>query len=254
MKKILVRILIGASILMVAAVFFFFFFLNSIVKKGVETAGPQVTKVEVRLGGADISPFSGSGTLKDFFLGNPEGFKSASAFKVGMVKVKIDPKSVFSDTIVIEEVVVDGAEITLEAGPGGINLNKIKSNVEAVAASIQGQPGAKDNSATPAAKNEKKFIVKDIVIRNVKLNFGMTLVGAQSLPQLEEIHIRDIGTAGNGVSSAELVKRVINPVFASAIRAGSQALLNVGKGMENLGKDGANTLKDATKGIKGLFK
>ena len=57
-------------------------FLNGIVKKGVETAGPMITKVDVKLDGANISIFSGSADLKGLFVGNPPGYTTDSAIKV----------------------------------------------------------------------------------------------------------------------------------------------------------------------------
>src|SRR5260370_30070876 len=101
MKKILVRIVIGFAVLLVLALAVVFFSLNSIVKKGVETVGPQLTKVEVKLGSAEISPFSGSGRLSKLFVGNPEGYKTTSAFQMGSIKVAVKIGSVMSDVIVV---------------------------------------------------------------------------------------------------------------------------------------------------------
>ena len=57
--------------------------LDSIIKKGVEAVGPQITKTEMKLEKASISILSGSGALKGFVIGNPEGYKTPSAIKVG---------------------------------------------------------------------------------------------------------------------------------------------------------------------------
>src|SRR5262245_36239020 len=99
MKKTLIRVAIVLVVLLVVAVVVVFASLNSIVKKGVETVGPQLTKVEIRLGGVKLSPFSGSGQLSQLFVGNPAGYKTESAMKVGDVKVSVDVGSLLSDTI-----------------------------------------------------------------------------------------------------------------------------------------------------------
>ena len=76
MKKIIIRIFAVLILLVVVALVVVFFSLNSIVKKAVETIGPKMTRVEVKLGAADISPFSGSGKLSKLFVGNPDGYKT----------------------------------------------------------------------------------------------------------------------------------------------------------------------------------
>src|SRR2546422_1862994 len=89
MKKLIIRIAIAVVGLVVLALVVVFFSLNSIVKKGVETVGPRLTKVDVRLGSAKLSPLSGNGQLTELFVGNPEGYKTPSAIKVGDVKVGV---------------------------------------------------------------------------------------------------------------------------------------------------------------------
>src|SRR5437764_8512643 len=100
MKKLIIRIAAVVLILLVIALAVVFFSLNSIVKKGVETVGPKLTKVEVRLGSAKLSPLSGNGRLSDLFVGNPEGYKTPSAMKLGDIKVAVEPGSILSDTLV----------------------------------------------------------------------------------------------------------------------------------------------------------
>ena len=52
MKKWIIRIVVVVFILLVVAVGGSIYFLGAIVKKGVETVGPQITKTELRLDGA----------------------------------------------------------------------------------------------------------------------------------------------------------------------------------------------------------
>src|SRR5262245_51586812 len=102
MKKWIIRGLIGLVILIVAAILGVRFFLDAAVKKGVETVGPMLTKVDVKLGSANISLFSGSGKLTDLVVGNPEGYKTPSAISVGSASLALKPSSVFADKLVIQ--------------------------------------------------------------------------------------------------------------------------------------------------------
>ena len=70
--------------------------LGPIIKNAVNTYGPNITKTEVRLGDVNISIFSAEANLKDFFLGNPKGFKSSQAMSVGSIASTMKPTIVTS--------------------------------------------------------------------------------------------------------------------------------------------------------------
>jgi hypothetical protein len=245
MKKLLVRILVVVAVLLVAAVVVVFLSLNQIVVKGVNTVGPQLTKVTVTLGGADISPLSGSGTLKDLFVGNPDGFKTPSAIKLGSVKVAVDVGSVMSDTITVNEINIQAPEITFEGGLGGSNIGKILDNVKSATG---GSGAAAPGGSQPAAANGgKKFIVKHVIVQGAKLHASITGLGGKelSLP-LPTLELHDIGSKGNGVTAGELVNQILTPLLTSVTDA-------VKTGMTDVTSGAGSAVKGVTQGLKGLF-
>lgn len=253
MKKLLVRIIIVAVVLLVIAVVAVFLSLNSIVKKGVETVGPQVTKVKITLGGVSLSPLSGSGRLSDLFVGNPEGFKTESAIKVGDISVSVNVGSVMGDTIVINSVKIKAPEITFEGGLGGNNISKILDNV--TAATGGSKPAEKDAKAEPAKSGGKKLIIKDLVIEDAKLHASLTGFGGKDLTlPLPPLHLTDIGAKENGVTAGEAIKQTLTPLLASVTDAVKNGIANVGKGVGEAGKEAGAQLNKATEGLKGLFK
>ena len=81
MKKILIGALVVVVILIVVAVIGVSVFLDGAIKKGVETIGPEIAKVDIKLDGVSLSILSGSGSVKGLVVGNPEGYKvSTSSF------------------------------------------------------------------------------------------------------------------------------------------------------------------------------
>src|SRR5688572_3450760 len=100
MKKV-VRILIVLFILLIVGLVIGFLSLNRIVKKGVETVGPAIVKVEVKVKDVDLSPFSGSGKVEGLLVGNPPGFKLPSAIQAGVVAMKIEPRSLLGEKVII---------------------------------------------------------------------------------------------------------------------------------------------------------
>ena len=249
MKKWLLRIGIAVVVIVVAVVVVIFSNLNSIVKKGVETVGPPLTKTEMRLAKASISPFSGSGQLTGLFIGNPEGFKTPSAIKVGDVKVKLNVASVAKDVVEIESINIQSPEITLEGSLSGNNISKILDNLEAA---VGGDKNAKAEKSTSPGK---KFKVKDIVISGAKVHLSLTMLGGKAMTiPLPELHLQNIGSDSSGVSAAELMRDVIKPLLASVTKAATEAVANVGKEVKDLGKGAINEAGKAAEGIKSLFK
>ena len=108
MKKIILIVAGVAVVVVIALVVVLTLSLDSLVKKGVETVGPQITKTEMKLEKASISILSGSGALHGFLIGNPEGYKTSSAIKVGEASLGVRPMSVLSDKIHITHVKVQG--------------------------------------------------------------------------------------------------------------------------------------------------
>ncbi len=255
MKKIIIRIGIGIFVLVVVGLLVVFFSLNSIVKKGVETVGPSLTKVDVKLGAAEISPFSGSGRLMKLFVGNPEGYKTPSAIEIGDIKVGVQIGSLTSDTLVVNEVSVKDAVITLEGTLSGNNLTKILDNVNGGATSA---PKPKGEPAQPGtSKSSKKFIVKDLLIEGAKvnLNLSVAVLGNQSLTvPVPTIHLQNIGVAEGGVTAEQLVQQVMKPLMASVTSAATDAVANMAGKVGDLGKNGAKSLGNAAKGVTDLFK
>ena len=130
MKKILLASVAAILVLLIGALGYLYFSLNTLVKKAVETVGPQITKTDVRLASASLSPFSGSGRLNGFVVGNPEGFKGPYALKFGSIAVSVDKASLLKETIVVNSIVIRNPAIALIGTPFGNNLGKLLNNIQ----------------------------------------------------------------------------------------------------------------------------
>ncbi len=104
--------------------------LGPIIKKAVNTYGPEITKTQVELGDVDVSLLSTEAKLKDFILGNPEGFKSPQVMSVKSIHLNVDEKSLTKDTIIIEKIEVVAPEITYEKIGGTDNFQTIMNNIK----------------------------------------------------------------------------------------------------------------------------
>ncbi|MFA6030265.1 MAG: hypothetical protein WC969_10460 [Elusimicrobiota bacterium] len=244
MKKLLLLVLVA----LIVAAGVVYLRLGAVVKAAVEAAGPRVAGVEVRLASVSISPFSGRGSLRGLFVGNPQGYKTEAAVKVGAVRVAVDLRSLLSDTLVVREVVVEAPEITYEMGPGGSNIARIQKNVEAFS------PAAPKESRQ-AKRSEKKVIVDLFAVREGKVNLSAALLGGKELSiPLPAIELRDIGRKSNGASAKDVFSQVVGEVgrgVGKAVAGGGDLLKGGAKALEGVAGDAG---KQAGKLLKGLFK
>jgi hypothetical protein len=245
MKKIIIRSILFLVALLVIALGAAYYKLDTIVKKAVETVGPQITGTSVTLSSSLLSPFSGSGKLSGFRVGNPQGFKG-DAFRLGSISVGVKKESLLSDVIVVNSIAIRNPELTLEGNLGGNNLSKLLQNIQKNTAG-KGTEKPKDPNAKPA--KSKKFVVKEIVISGIKLHLAAGALNqkAQQDIALPDIRLQNIGTAGKGVSAAELATQIITPLLNSALKEGANALAK--QGMKQLEQKGSGQLQKALPGI-----
>ncbi len=251
MKKIFLSIIIILAVVIVAGGIALSFFLGPIVKKGMETVGPKITQVSIKVDAVDLSLLTGSAKIKNLVVGNPEGYKAPQAISVGFTAVGVNPLSVLSDKIVIRSVRVEAPEVTFEGNPfSGNNLSTILKNVNA--ATKSGGPAATNAPAKAANKPGKKLEVDEFVITGARVNFnGVTL-------PLPDIHLANLGTGSEGITAADLTKRVLDALTTACIKAVAGAATDVGKGVGKVGKDlgksvGSN-VSNLGKSLGGLFK
>jgi len=243
---VLVAVVVGVVVL---------FSLDGIVKKGVETVGPAVTKVDVKVAGVELSPFSGQGAVKGLVLGNPEGFNTASAINVGTAFLKLKPGSLLSDKIVIHEVNVEGPEITFEGSLSGNNLSKILENIESVTGGAEGAPAEEEEEAAAA----KKLQVDAVNITGGTIHLSMKMLGGKAMTvPLPDIHLKDLGQGEEGITGPEAVREVFKAVLKSTTAAVGSAVAGLGGAAAGTVKDVGSTVgegaKKAASGVLDVFK
>lgn len=250
MKKILLWGGVILLVLVVAVVIFIGLFLDKAVKKGIETVGPELTKVSLTLADVKLSLLSGSGEIRGLVIGNPPGYKTPQAISVGSASLAVKPSSLLSDKIVVRSINVQAPEITFEGGLGGNNLQQIQANVDAATGGGKSSPGTQPAPDKPAAS--KKLQVDDFVITGGKVHVSLSGLGGNAVTvPLPDIHLSQLGTGPDGITAAELTREVFNALLAKTAEAAGPALNQLGKGAMDTGKAG---VQDATKRVTDLLK
>ena len=247
--------MVGLAVLAIIAALAVHFFLDGAIKAGVETVGPKLTKVDVKLASASLSIFSGAGAIKGLVVGNPEGFQTPSAIRLGSASLAVQPGSILSDKIIVRSIRVEGPEITMEASLKGSNLGKIQDNLKAATGGDSPAAAPKTDEKKPG----KKLQVDEFLITGGKVHVSFVgLAGKSVTVPLPEISLKDLGKGPEGITPTELTSQVLSAVLSGSLKASESAVADLSKQALDLGKDAAKAAVDAagkvTKGIGDLFK
>lgn len=249
--KTLFKLLIALVLVIAIVVGVGIFYLDSGIKKAVETFGPQYTQTEVSLGRANLSPWSGKGSLHNLMVANPEGFEAAHAVSLGEISVEVDTDSVGSDPIVISSLRIIAPEITFEQGKSGSNLQRLQRNIEQSAGS-----SSSSETDTKEAGEATKLIIKDLLISGGQIHYSNSLLAGKTIDiPLPEIRLTGIGEKSNGASGAEIAEQLLAAINTGAVSAVSQsgALKDVGKQLEQSLNEGKSKLEESLGDFKGLL-
>jgi hypothetical protein len=228
MKKI-IGIVLALVVIVLGVGGYLFANLDSLAKRAIEEVGSVVLGVPVKVGAVSLSATDGAGSLSDFEIGNPSGYKLPQAMKAGRIELAVEPKSLTGEVIHIRKIAVRDIAVAYESGSGGTNFDVIKHNAERYS-------GDKKAETKP-----KKLIVDSLVISGAKMTYiGTATLGKPIELTLPDITLANIGAKQGGITPDQFAKTVLDAMIRS------------------MGQAAAGSVKDAGKSIgesvKGLFK
>jgi len=233
-------VLIGLVVLVVGgAVVYLAMNLNDLVRTGVETYGPDYTGTDVALAEVDLSLFSGEGELRGLVVSNPEGFEGADPFRLGRVRVALDPASLTEDVIVVREIIIEEAEINaILKSLRDSNLQAILDNVESAAPTSE--------EAAEEASEPVKVIIDRFVFTGASASVTAGQAGTIDV-DLPDLVLTEIGRRTNGETIGEALKQIIGPIVGAIVQAGVDGQLQelIGGQLEQL----QDRVRDAAGGL-----
>lgn len=243
-------IVLGTLVVIAAVtVLIFALSLGTIIKSSLETQMPRMTQSPVQLASVTIRPLTGSGSIEGLVIGNPDGFASEYALKVGRAKLDLDPLSLFSEKVVIQTIQLDGPEIIFEGGKKANNLVAILQNLK-----DHGDPGRTNK---PAASDgpPRKLQVNHFRLTGARVHLRLAILGGSNITlNAPEIELHDLGTGPDGVTGYELTVAVIRTLTTRIDDMVLDALAEIGRdSMTNtMRRDSGATPGPATNGLPAL--
>jgi uncharacterized protein involved in outer membrane biogenesis len=193
-----------------------------------EKVASESLGVKVTIGSIGASFRDKSVSVKNIKIGNPKGFDTAYAVKLGDIQVVADVLS--RDKVVIKKVLVSDNNINLEMKGASSNLNALQSGIKK-----SGKPTASEKTSKTPTLN-----IKDLVIDKSSINFQSDLVKNNGEVVMPTIHLKNVGQDNNQASAvvAQITRAVLNEALTAAARSGV---------LQNLSKAGTDALKGGLK-------
>jgi uncharacterized protein involved in outer membrane biogenesis len=219
------------GIIGLAAVIFIGFFtfrllgnLDSIVEETIEKIGTELTGTRVELEGVEIDLATGSATLRGLKIENPDGYKSGHAFLLKKISVGLDLKSLSGPVIVINEVIIRGADLNVEQRGERNNLSDLLAQVEAN--SKKSNAGAA-KEPTPES-GDVRLALKKLVFADTQA----TLIGGTSENKsikVPDVKRSNIGSPQKGLTPEQLGNALLQAVLEEVESAVSIYLADLAK-------------------------
>ncbi|MEO0796008.1 MAG: hypothetical protein AAFX93_12640 [Verrucomicrobiota bacterium] len=255
------KLFLGFIFLVIIGLVALFIGLNSIVGGGVKAAfnklGPEITGTNTYIDSASVNVFGGNLGINGLNVGNPDGFSDPSAMTCSEIYVDLNPKTIFSDRIEVNEIRIVAPEFTVEQSLSGNNLQVINNNIKKFRDKMpsKGDKPSDDTSADDGS--EKTLVLHKLIVSDGQVDLAvLTIKKELPLPTID----KDFG--GEGVEPAEAIEYVMSVVLekvietvaemASEIRHDPQALLKGLTGGEDT-KEAGEAINQAGEAIKGLF-
>lgn len=203
MKKILVAIMLVMAVTAIAL----YSQLDSIVETGITTNGPERLSVDVAVKSVSISPFSGKVSVTDLQIGQPEGFGEGPMLALGQFKVKLETASLFSDHIIIDELLFDAPLLDVRRQDGKTNFKAFQDRLNL--------PESEDENPSDitVTVRELKVVAPRILAKNdgfLKLDEDIALA---------DFTLTDLGTDEEGLAPKEIARHIMDTLQPQITKA-----------------------------------
>lgn len=227
MKKLFVGLLVLILLIGVVA----YTQMNTIVKTGVETAGPEALSVPVTVGSVSISPLSGRVQVKDFTVGQPDGFGDGPMVQLGAFDMKVDTGTILDDHIIVDEITIDRPMFDARVIGSQSNFQALQQRLAAAAgpSEIDGQPIT--------------LTIRRLAVRNPQISVQKEggLLQVDEDVDLADFTLTDLGTDEQGLAPREIARHIMDTLQPQITRA----LVAAGAGdtIKGLAKDARGELE-----------
>jgi hypothetical protein len=252
---------VGVLVILTAA---FYLFGQRILKIGIETAATKALDTGVSINDVDLSVLKGKVRIRDIIVKNPPGYTYDNLLELGDCQVTANINSLFSDTVRIKAIKLDGINLVIEQKALSNNLQDVINSI-----------AAKEKGKQASQPSGKKLHIDELEITNIKVKVKLLPVPGKADTvslNLTPIRMTNLGT-DNKLSTGILASKIMLTIASGIAQQGVGVLpknivdtmqlsldktLDLGKSAakegEKLIEAGKDVGTEVVEGFKGLLK
>lgn len=200
--SLLVLVVVGIGVLTIT--------IDGIVESGITEIGSEMTGTPVTVDNVSISLFSGRGTVSGLRVANPEGYEEEYALVVDDFTIEVDVMSLFSDEVVVYEIIISSPVIYVEQQLPDNNIQTILNNI---------------NNTGSFEASDSEMLIEHFLLQDGTADLYTEVGGERSAHvEMSTIELNNIGS-GDG---RQAVEDVIRQIAEQVAEEASQAALESG--------------------------
>ncbi len=260
--KLIVRSVLILVIVLIVALIAGLFFIDHVAKAAINNVAPIVAGVPVSVENISIKPLRGRIEITNFIVGNPAGYASDYAIKLGDVAAEVNLLSLTADKIIVPEVRLREVVVNYEAPITfmGSNLKDILDNIskqeeketaepvkpEPVKETAKAPEKTTETAEAPAPEKKKvriqldKLIIDNVQVRVISKGTDVMFPLIVELPDMGPL-----GTGEDGITPLGLTKELSGGLYEGIYTSVLNSKDGIVKSFTGLG-DGAKEAADKT--------
>ena len=227
----MMKFLLGIVVLIGVGGAVLFSQLDSVIKSGVESAGPDFLSVDVSVGHVSISPFSGKIEVTDFSVGQPDGFGDGPMVQLGEFKMKVETNTLLDDHVIVDEIVFDQPMFDARMIGSQSNFQALQEKLAA---------GAGDETIGGEAIT---LTIRRMVVKSPQISVQKDgLLSVDENIELADFTLSDLGTDEKGLSPKEIARHLMDTLQPQI----TKALISAGASdkIKDIAKDARGELEE----------
>lgn len=231
------KLIILVVLLVVVGLTSAYLYRNALVETAVEESGDYVLGVSTNLGSAGLDLGAGSVALDDYSISNPEGFEGEHFLRLEYGLLAVNSGSIFDDEVIIDSIVLEGFQLSLEQIDQKGNYLAILDNL-------------KQFDVSSSSESEQRLRINKVMLRDIGVDVSLTLMGQKQADKsftVENITLENVGGT-DGTSVGGLIKTIVTEVLTKTTAGGKGLLgVDIDAQIDKLKEEGTTKLEDAAK-------
>jgi hypothetical protein len=217
---------------------------GALLERGIETYGSRYLGAPVEVGRATVSLGEASSSVEDLVVGNPDGFDGPPALRLGEIAATLNSAESTSQLIVLEQVVIDGAQVNALVRGTRANLTTLMDN-------LNRQISANQQAEETGVESEVQLVIDRLSFTNATASVDSDLAG-QATVDIPDLQLTDIGRDTQGATVGQVLQQVLEPVFEAVLREVARQGVDLEGAREQLEQGVRERFGDELRGLESM--